>query len=200
MSSGPDPVADQERDTSGRRRLAPRERRVETVASALFAIVAVGMLTAAGDWDEPLSALLLTVTYGVVERASFVVGPGQVSPTQLVFVPMLFLLPPEAVPALVAAGALLGALPSVVLRRGHPERMLFAIAGSWYAVGPALVFALADPGDPSWGDVDVYALALAAQFAVAPTGGRPWSCAARACGWGRRSRRRATARVSSGCW
>jgi anti-anti-sigma regulatory factor len=166
VSSGPDPVADQERDTSGRRRLAPRERRVEIVASALFAIVAVAMLTAAGDWDEPLSALLLTVTYAAVERASFIVGPGQVSPTQLVFVPMLFLLPPEAVPALVAAGALLGALPNVVLRRGHPERMLFAMAGSWYAVGPALVFALADPGEPSWGDVPVYALALAAQFAV----------------------------------
>jgi hypothetical protein len=38
--------------------------------------------------------------------------------------------------------------------------------GRRYAVGPALVFALADPGDPSWGDADVYALALAAQFAV----------------------------------
>jgi len=98
-----------ERDTGGRRRLAPQERRVEIVAAALFVVVAGVMLAAAGDWDEPLSAVLLTATYAVVDRVSFLLGPGYVSPTQLVFVPMLFLLPPEAVPALVAAGSLLGA-------------------------------------------------------------------------------------------
>jgi anti-anti-sigma regulatory factor len=170
VSSGDDPDLDSaahERDTAGRgRRLAARERRVEIAASVLFAVTALAMLAAAGHWDQPWSAVLLTVTYGAVERASFAVGPGQVSPTQLVFVPMLFLLPPEAVPALVVAGALLGALPGVVLGRAHPERLLFSVAGSWYAVGPAAVFALADPGAPSWGDVDVYVLALAAQFAV----------------------------------
>jgi anti-anti-sigma regulatory factor len=155
-----------ERDPFGRRRLAERERRVETAVAALFAVVAVALLTQAGGWDEPLSAVLLTVTYAVVARVSFVLGPGQVSPTQLVFVPMLFLLPPEAVPALVAAGALLGTLPEIVLRRAHPERALLALAGSWYAVGPAAVFALLDPGAPEWKDVGVYALALAAQFAV----------------------------------
>ena len=153
-----------ERDVAGRRRLAPQERRVEIVAAALFVVVAGVMLTAAGDWDEPLSAVLLTATYAVVDRVSFLLGPGQVSPTQLVFVPMLFLLPPEAVPALVAAGSLLGALPEIVVGRTHPERALFAFAGSWYAVGPALVFALFDPGAPSWDDAGVYALALGAQF------------------------------------
>ena len=153
-----------ERDVAGRRRLAPQERRVEIVAAALFVVVAGVMLAAAGDWDEPLSAVLLTATYAVVDRVSFVLGPGQVSPTQLVFVPMLFLLEPEAVPALVAAGSLLGALPEIVVGRTHPERALFAFAGSWYAVGPALVFALFDPGAPSWADAGVYALALVAQF------------------------------------
>lgn len=168
MSSAPDSVAadeglPHERDPAGRRRLGARERRVEVAAAALFVITAGAMLTTADGWDEPMSALLLTVTYAVVDRVSFLIGPGQVSPTQLVFVPMLFLVPPEAVPALVAAGALLGALPNIVLRRAHPERALFAIAGSWYAVGPAAVFALLDPGAPSWSDVDVYALAFAAQ-------------------------------------
>jgi anti-anti-sigma regulatory factor len=154
-----------ERDPGGRRRLAAQERRVEIVAAALFVVVAGVMLGAASDWDEPLSAVLLTATYAVVDRVSFPLGPGQVSPTQLVFVPMLFLLPPEAVPALVAAGSLLGALPEIVLGRVHPERALFAVAGSWYAVGPALVFALFDPGAPSWDDAGVYVLALLAQFA-----------------------------------
>ncbi|HET8759215.1 MAG TPA: hypothetical protein VFM58_24570, partial [Solirubrobacteraceae bacterium] len=154
-----------ERDVAGRR-LSARERRVEGVSAALFAVVALAMLTAADGWDEPLSALLLTLTYALVDRVSFHLGPGEVPPTQLVFVPMLFLLPPEAVPALVAAAVLLGAVPDIVLRRAHPERLLLALGSSWYAVGPAAVFALADPGSPSWEDVDVYALALVAQFAV----------------------------------
>jgi anti-anti-sigma regulatory factor len=153
-----------ERDVGGRRRLAPQELRVEIVAAALFVVVAGVMLAASGGWDEPLSAVLLTATYAVVDRVSFLLGPGYVSPTQLVFVPMLFLLPPEAVPALVAAGSLLGALPEIALGRVHPERALFAFAGSWYAVGPAVVFALFDPGAPSWADTGVYALALLAQF------------------------------------
>jgi anti-anti-sigma regulatory factor len=155
-----------ERDVAGRRRLAPQERRVEIVAAVLFVVVAGVMLAAADGWDEPLSAVLLTITYAVVDRVSFHLGPGQVSPTQLVFVPMLFLLPPEAVPALVAAGSLLGALPEIVARRVHPERALFALAGSWYAVGPALVFAAFDPGTPGWEDAGIYAVALVAQFAV----------------------------------
>ncbi len=156
----------EERDPAVRRRLSAQERRVEIVAAALFAAIAAVLLTAADGWDEPLSAVLLTVTYALVDRVTFVLGPGEVSPTQLVFVPMLFLLPPEAVPALVAAGSLLGALPEIVLGRAHPERALFAISSSWYAVGPAAVFALLDPGAPGWSDVGVYALALVAQFAV----------------------------------
>jgi hypothetical protein len=63
-----------ERDPGGRRRLAPQERRVEIVAAALFVVVAAVMLAAAGDWDEPLSAVLLTATYLVVDRVSFLLG------------------------------------------------------------------------------------------------------------------------------
>jgi anti-anti-sigma factor len=167
VSSGHDPVADappHERDTAGRRRLSTRERRVETASAALFAVVAIAMLTAADGWEEPLSALLLTVTYALVDRVSFQLGPGEVSPTQLVFVPMLFLLPPEAVPALAAAGSVLAAAPDIALRRAHPERAVLALGSSWYTVGPAVVFALTDPGAPGWADAGIYALALAAQF------------------------------------
>jgi anti-anti-sigma factor len=158
------------------RRLSRRERRVETVVAALFAVTAGAMLAAASGWDEPLSAVLLTATYALVDRVSFQLGPGFVSPTQLVFVPMLFLLPPEAVPALVAAGSVLSVLPDIMLRRVHPERALVAVADSWYAVGAAAVFALLPPGDPEWSDLGVYVLALAAQFAVgaAVSAAREW--------------------------
>jgi anti-anti-sigma factor len=124
------------------------------------------LVGSAGGWNDPLSAVLLTGTYALATRLSVQLGPGLVGPTQLVFVPMLFLAPAEAVPALVAAGLVLSVLPEIVLRRAHPERALVAVADSWFAVGPAAVFALLSPGEPGWGDLDVYLLALAAQFAL----------------------------------
>jgi len=149
---------------------------VEIAVAALFCVTALALLTGASGWDEPLSAVLLTVTYALVDRVSFQLGPGFVSPTQLVFVPMLFLLPPEAVPALVAAGAIVSVAPEVVLRRAHPERVIVAVSDSWYAVGPAAVFALWPPGAPGWSDVGIYAVALLAQFGLsaAVSAAREW--------------------------
>ena len=135
--------------------------------AATFAVIAVVMLSGtAGEWDEPLSAVLLTVTYALVSRISFQLGPGLVGATQLAFVPLVFIAPPLAVPALVAIGSVLAVLPELVLRRVHPERVLVALTDSWYAIGPAIVFELLSPGDPGWEDIGIYALALAAQFAL----------------------------------
>jgi diguanylate cyclase (GGDEF)-like protein len=94
------------------------------------------------------------------------VGAGSAVPTQLVLVPMLFLLPAPAVPACVAAGLLLADAVDVVRRTEHPERLVSGLADAWHAVGPALVFAAA--GEPAaapdaW---TVLALALAAQCAT----------------------------------
>ena len=70
-------------------------------------------------------------------------GAGSAVPTQLVLVPMLFLLPPAVVPAcvrlaLVAADAV-----------DRPQRILASLADAWHAVGPSLVFAVAGAPDPS---------------------------------------------------
>jgi hypothetical protein len=58
----------EERDPAGRRRLSASERRVEIVAAALFVASAAAMLTAADGWDDPLSAVLLTAAYALVDR------------------------------------------------------------------------------------------------------------------------------------
>ncbi len=147
------------------RRLSDRERRVETVAAVLF-LVAAGVLLIAsgGEWRNLLSAVQLVVIYALVARVRFQLGPGLVRPTQLVFVPMLFLLPAPAVPALVAAGSILSELPEILGRRAHRERALVAVADSWYAVGPALVVGLLAPGDPTHAALSVYVVALLAQF------------------------------------
>jgi diguanylate cyclase (GGDEF)-like protein len=45
-------------------------------------------------------------------------------------------------------------------------RVFVRLSYSWYAIGPALVFAVARPGAPAWHHWPVYGLALGAQFAL----------------------------------
>src|SRR4051812_27602654 len=157
----------EQRDPGVKRRLAVRERRVEAAMAALFVLTAVALLLAReGGWQSRTSALLLVATYAFVARVRFQVGPGLVRPTQLVLVPMLFLLPATAVPLLVATGLLLSELPEVVRRTSHPERLVVAVADSWHAIAPAIVVALlvdADSGHAPW---SACVLALLAQFAI----------------------------------
>ncbi|WP_157592004.1 SpoIIE family protein phosphatase [Solirubrobacter soli] len=146
------------------RRLAPRERRVESAAAGLFIAVAVVMAVLAPAADDVTSTVLLTVCYALMRRVRFQLGPGLIRPTELVFVPMLFLTPAAAVPLLVAIGALLGELPELFRRRAHPERLLVVIADGWYSIGAALIIAAFSDGnavDAAWG---ILLLALAAQL------------------------------------
>ena len=59
-----------------------------------------------------------------MRRVRFPLGPGLIRPTQIVFVPMLFLTPAAAVPALVVIGSLIGELPDLLRQHAHPERLL----------------------------------------------------------------------------
>ena len=98
--------------------------------------------------------MLLTLSYALMRRVRFQLGPGLIRPTQLVFVPMLFLTPAAAVPA--AGGARRrssASCPTSSRRRAHPERLLVIVADGWYAVGPALVIAALAGGaayDAAW--------------------------------------------------
>jgi HD-GYP domain-containing protein (c-di-GMP phosphodiesterase class II) len=145
--------------------LATRERRVD-VARAVALIAASAAVAAVTDHAPALEiglALALTLGYAAAGVVRFEVGPGWMVPTQVVFIPMLLLLPPWVVPLAVALGTTLSDVPGVLQRRIHPDRLLIAPASAWYAVGPAFVIALADVGVPSWHDSAVYAAAFGAQ-------------------------------------
>ena len=72
----------------------------------------------------------------LASRVRLYLGAGSAMPTQLVLVPMLFLLPPATVPACVAARAGRRRLDRRRARgRAHPERMLTGTADAWHAVG-----------------------------------------------------------------
>jgi diguanylate cyclase (GGDEF)-like protein len=150
------------------RRLSRRELRVEALAAAAFLAVAALLplvLEPARDFD-PLLAGALILSFAVASRVRLYVGAGSALPTQLVLVPMLFLLPPAAVPACVATGIVLGDAADVVKRREHPARLVASVADAWNAVGPALVFAAAGSPTAGFDDWAVLALALAAQCAI----------------------------------
>ena len=113
----------EQREPSVSRRLTARERRVESVIAGLFLVAALPLAaTDWGQWRHLPSAVLLVATYAFVARVRFQVGPGLVRPTQLVLVPMLFLLPALMVPLLVALGLVLSELPEIARRKAHPER------------------------------------------------------------------------------
>jgi diguanylate cyclase (GGDEF)-like protein len=148
--------------------LAGRELWATLAAGLGFAGTAAALALAfrGGTMPSWWVVVLLVGTYAILSQVEFELGPGTVVPTELVLVPMLFLVRPAAVPILVALGFSVGALPDLVLRHVHAERILVRLSYSWHAIGPALVFAVAKPGPPSWHDAPIYLLALAAQFGL----------------------------------
>jgi HD-GYP domain-containing protein (c-di-GMP phosphodiesterase class II) len=156
------------RPRSGRA-LEGRERLTEVVAALLFTIAACATAIALPGGqaaDLPLAAALV-VAYAFASRVRFYVGAGYAIPSQLVFVPMLFLLPIAAVPALVALGMVASKLPEVRRGKLNGERALTtSVADAWHSLGPVLVLGLAGTTGPDWSEWPVYAGALVAQLAV----------------------------------
>src|SRR6478752_6169728 len=144
-----------------------RERMVEQVAGAAFLVVAVAMAVFL-DSPRPLqpsTLLVLVAAYVVVCRAKFDIADGYTVPTELVLVPMLFLLPTPVVPLVVSAGWALGRLTDHFAGAISVRRAFHVFADCWHAVGPALVLVVAGAQTFSWDNWPVYLLALLAQFA-----------------------------------
>jgi len=144
------------------------EYRAELAVGVPFLAAAI-LLALRGDSGMSLHAapaVALVLTYAVLSRVRFHAGVGHTVPTQLAFVPMLFLLPTQLVPLLVLAGMLVGNLPDYARGALHPGRALMLPGDAWHAVGPAVVLVLAGATTPEWGDWPWYLLALASQFAI----------------------------------
>jgi putative nucleotidyltransferase with HDIG domain len=154
-------------EESGSRRLDRRERLVEWLFAAAFLVVAIEMALLL-DSERSLAvgpAIALVAAYAIVSRVRFSDGAGYTVPTQLVFVPMLFVLPTALVPLLVATGTLLGNLPDYIRGKTTPDRMVLSLGDSWHAVLPALVLTVAgaETLEPQYWPI--YLVALGTQFA-----------------------------------
>src|SRR5205823_13259881 len=148
-------------------RLARRELTSVVVFSGGFLAAAVALALLVPSHRHPgwLAGLLLIAAYGAAFRLDFEVGTGSAVPTQLILVPMLFVLPVGYVPLAVAAGIVSGSLIDYLRGTLHLERVFLRLLNSWHAVGPALVLGLAAEGMPDLSRWPLYAGALGAQFA-----------------------------------
>jgi HD-GYP domain-containing protein (c-di-GMP phosphodiesterase class II) len=149
-------------------RLSRRELVTHGVSAGVFLLAAtllvLGRAPAGGDpW---LLVALFVATLALASRIELEVGSGFATPVELVVVPMLFALPPGLVPAAVAAGLVLGQLPSYIRERVPPERILVAIGNASYTVAPAFVFAYGYDSSSGAAQLAVLtATAVGAQFA-----------------------------------
>ena len=142
-----------------------RDRVAEGIITGAFFAAAIALLVAVppGAFDL-LPALGCIAVLALATRVPFHVASGFTVPTQLAFVPLLFTVPPALVPPAVVVALALERLPHVVMGRTRASRLLHCVGNSWFAIGPAAVFAVAgtSPADAAAG---LLVLALAAQFA-----------------------------------
>ena len=142
------------------------ERLVEAVLAFGFLVVALAMallLPFARALDVSTLAILVGA-YVVCSRAKFDIADGHTVPTELVLVPMLFLLPTPAVPLAVACSELLGRGYDYASGQTSVHRAFHTLGDCWHAVGPALVLVAAGAQVFSWDQWPVYVVALLVQF------------------------------------
>jgi HD-GYP domain-containing protein (c-di-GMP phosphodiesterase class II) len=145
--------------------LAPagREERVERLAGTLFlAALATFWVSVPPGSGWLVAVAILSVAYAVCLAVEFEVGTGYTVPTLVVFVPMLFLLPPAVVPISVVAGHLGSFLFNVARGRRHLARFIVVFGQSWHALGAALVVAAWSPGVAEWSDAPLVLAAFGA--------------------------------------
>jgi HD-GYP domain-containing protein (c-di-GMP phosphodiesterase class II) len=164
------PDAEQQLAASWERRARYYARR-EQLGDSAFAVAfvaAAALLPALHPPETGVPALVVlayAAAYAVGASVRFPTGTGFGMPTQVLFIPMLFALPPEIVPLVVAAGSVGAKAVEIARGRASRDRWVVGVGDAWFAIGPAIVFALADPGAPSLADWPVYALAFAVQMA-----------------------------------
>ncbi len=141
---------------AARSRLATSVKGRELAAIAIvgipFLVAAVLLAATSGSGDvDTLDVVLFVVAAAVMGHLEFETGAGSLVPTQLIFVPMLFVLPPAIVPLVVLAGLVLADVPDVVAGRLHPQRLVAVAGNAWFALGPAVLFVVGDISEPGSG-------------------------------------------------
>jgi HD-GYP domain-containing protein (c-di-GMP phosphodiesterase class II) len=143
-----------------------RERAVEWAVGGGFLLVALAMAVFISSPRalETTPLLVLVVAYVIACQARFDIADGYTVPTELVLVPMLFLLPTPAVPLVVSFSWTLGRMIDYAAGHASVHRAFHVFGDCWHAVGPALVIVAFGAQVFAWDSWPVYLLALLSQF------------------------------------
>jgi putative nucleotidyltransferase with HDIG domain len=117
-------------------RLAANERLSLAVSNILFVAAAFALFALVPSDRSPsaLAVVLLVAAYAVAFRLDFEIGTGSGVPTQLILVPMFFVLPTGSVPLAVAGAILLASFIDAVRGSLHFERVFVHLGNAWHAV------------------------------------------------------------------
>ena len=142
------------------------ERVISALMGGTFLVTAIAMAATGSNQRSPGVGVVvaLILAFAALTNVDFEIGAGMAIPTQLVFVPMLFLLPLGWVPLAVAAGYLVSLCVDVVRGVRHRERVLPLLGSCWYVIPPVAVLLVWGDGAPRWDHWPVYIAALGAQF------------------------------------
>jgi HD-GYP domain-containing protein (c-di-GMP phosphodiesterase class II) len=145
-----------------------RERVVELTVAVSFLLTALAMavLIPSPRALDLEVAFILIVAYVVACRAQFEIADGYTVPTELILVPMLFLLPTPVVPLLVSISWVLGRMLDYASGNTSVHRAFHVFGDCWHSVGPAVVLIVAGAQVFSWDQWPIYVVALLAQFGL----------------------------------
>ena len=129
----------------------------------LLAAGAIAAFASSPREVEPLLIVGLVIGYAAVSRVRFEYSDAYASAEQLVFIPMLVLLPLEYVPLLVCAAGVLSGMPEILAGTWHRQRVIPIVSESWFSVGPVLLLLALAPAPGSIADWELYAAAFVAE-------------------------------------
>jgi putative nucleotidyltransferase with HDIG domain len=149
-----------------RSRMSDRERLATVGSTAVFAAAVAALWVTNPPHGVPVvQTVLCVLVLALATRIEFDTPFGFTVPTQLAFVPLVFVVPLAIVPLAVVGALTIERLERV--RRGAlpPSRLLRAVPNAWFAIGPVAVFAIAEVAPRHAGPV-LLIVALAAQICV----------------------------------
>jgi putative nucleotidyltransferase with HDIG domain len=147
-------------------RMRLREGLVESAVGVGFVVACAGiwLLDPPGTFAVAPALLCLAVLV-VASNVRFDTPFGYTVATQLAFVPMLFAVPVAVGPIAAFAAVAVSGLWRVLAGKAPPSRLLLTLGNSWFAIGPAAVFAVAGT-EPRDAGAMLLIAALFAQFGV----------------------------------
>jgi putative nucleotidyltransferase with HDIG domain len=159
-------AATERRIEATRERWSRKQDRRELVGMLVFVsgflALAIALAVVADPARElsPLLAVAFMAALFWSAQIEFSVGAGSALPTQLVFVPMVLLLPTPYVPLLAAGAMVVSSVVSQLKDGIYLGRALNGIGDAWYSLLPATIIVAFGAQIPTWDHLPVYVLAF----------------------------------------